>query len=162
MRDINRIPEIVKELEKVWMENPDFRLGQLITVLTKPSDPHPGTFYIEDDTMLNRLKRYGEKNEEVNSRVIPYWKKYPDFIRMKTEDISVEIIQDMMEVIKAEKTNITITPIKLMQLIGAPILDEKWMSGHTSRLEKLRTILQELKDKDILEEIEIGYGIKGC
>ena len=37
MTDVNRIPEILKELEKVWKDNPDFRLGQLITVASKPS-----------------------------------------------------------------------------------------------------------------------------
>lgn len=37
MRDIKRIPEILKELGKVWLENPDLRLGQIITVATRSS-----------------------------------------------------------------------------------------------------------------------------
>ena len=32
MRDPNRIPEILKELEKIWSKYPDLRLGQLIKI----------------------------------------------------------------------------------------------------------------------------------
>lgn len=32
MRDPNRIPEILKVLERVWTQHPDLRLGQLIDV----------------------------------------------------------------------------------------------------------------------------------
>ena len=46
MKDINRLPDILTELERVWKENPDFRLGQLLTVVSRPSTPHPTTFYI--------------------------------------------------------------------------------------------------------------------
>ena len=32
MRDIKRIPKILEELEQIWKENPDYRLGQLLVV----------------------------------------------------------------------------------------------------------------------------------
>jgi hypothetical protein len=48
VRDKNRIPKILNELERVWKSNPDFRLGQLIVVGAKPKKLCPEVFYIED------------------------------------------------------------------------------------------------------------------
>ena len=74
MRDKNRIPEILQELERVWRDNPDFRLGQLITVAARPSSPHPTTFYIEDDKMLEGFKTLGQiRNIDETTEQI--WKK---------------------------------------------------------------------------------------
>ena len=56
MRNPDRIPEILKELEKFWEQVPDWRLGQVISncsyELTGNSDP----FYIEDEALLTLLK----------------------------------------------------------------------------------------------------------
>lgn len=30
MRDKNRIPKILQELQEVWVKNPDLRLGQIL------------------------------------------------------------------------------------------------------------------------------------
>lgn len=49
MRDKNRIPKILNELERIWKANPDYRLGQLITVGTKPKESCPEVFHIEDE-----------------------------------------------------------------------------------------------------------------
>jgi hypothetical protein len=46
MRDPNRIPRIIKKLEKAWLKNPDYRLGQLISNLLGPG-PHD-VFFTED------------------------------------------------------------------------------------------------------------------
>ena len=54
MRNKNRIPEILSELEKVWKQNPDIRLGQLLINVTKITD----IFYVEDTEMLEKLKEY--------------------------------------------------------------------------------------------------------
>ena len=35
MRDLNRIPETLKELEILWKRSPDWRLGQLIVNLNR-------------------------------------------------------------------------------------------------------------------------------
>jgi hypothetical protein len=159
MRDINRIPEILKELEKVWMENPDYRLGQLITVATRPSISHPTTFYIEDDKMLNGLKSFGTEEANENSS-IAYWDKYPNVSRMKPEDITIELVKEFVSIIKKDKSKFVITPKKLMELDGAPVSDENWLKGQQSRINKLESLLRELKDKSLLEEIQIGYGVK--
>jgi hypothetical protein len=159
MRDINRIPEILKELEKVWMENPDYRLGQLITVATRPSISHPTTFYIEDDKMLNGLKSFGTEEANENSS-IAYWDKYPNVSRMKPEDITIELVKEFVSIIKKDKSKFVITPKKLMELDGAPVSDENWLKGQQSRINKLESLLRELKDKSLPEEIQIGYGVK--
>lgn len=46
MRDKNRIPKILNELERIWKANPDFRLGELMVVATKPKNPCPSVFNI--------------------------------------------------------------------------------------------------------------------
>ena len=56
-------------------DNPDFRLGQLITVAARPSNPHPTTFYIEDDKMLEGLKSFGEQKTN-NETSEPLWIKH--------------------------------------------------------------------------------------
>lgn len=61
MRDPNRIPEILAHLERIWTANPDFRLGQLIVVGTKPNQPCPGVFYIEDDQLVEGLLGFEER-----------------------------------------------------------------------------------------------------
>lgn len=56
MRNPDRIPEVLKELEKFWGQVPDWRLGQVISnfsyELTGNNDP----FYIEDEALLTLLK----------------------------------------------------------------------------------------------------------
>jgi hypothetical protein len=84
------------------MENPDYRLGKLINVATRPNTPHPTTFYIEDDKMLNELKSIGTKNKNQNSQdsKIPDWKRILTYEELKPEDVSIELIQDMLSIIK--------------------------------------------------------------
>lgn len=56
MRNPDRIPEVLKELEKFWEQVPDWRLGQVVSnfsyELTGNNDP----FYIEDEALLTLLK----------------------------------------------------------------------------------------------------------
>lgn len=56
MRDINRISPIIQKLEKLWMENPDFRLGQLLMTIIKPEEPNPKIFYMEDDEISRKIE----------------------------------------------------------------------------------------------------------
>ena len=56
MRDPKRIPEVLDELRKVWEKSPDLRLGQLIdNIVTRTPCP---LFYIEDEDLVERIKRY--------------------------------------------------------------------------------------------------------
>ena len=52
MRDLNRIPEVLSILSRVWYKNPDLRLCQLIINATGVKDP----YHIEDEILLEKLK----------------------------------------------------------------------------------------------------------
>jgi len=55
MRDIKRIDRILVLIKKVWYNNPDLRLTQLImNVLLVHGDP----YYIDDDKLEENLKVY--------------------------------------------------------------------------------------------------------
>lgn len=68
MRDPNRIPEVLKELEDFWKQVPDWRLGQVISnfsyELTGVSDP----FYLEDKDILKLLKQRNEALKQRNEK----------------------------------------------------------------------------------------------
>lgn len=68
MRDPNRIPEVMKELEDFWKQVPDWRLGQVISnfsyELTGVSDP----FYLEDKDILELLKQRNEILKQRNEK----------------------------------------------------------------------------------------------
>lgn len=53
MRDPARIPEMIKTLEAVWTQNPDWRLGQLIDNMS--TSVGRVVFYIEDDVLYERM-----------------------------------------------------------------------------------------------------------
>lgn len=55
MRDPNRIPKMLEELEVAWLEHPDMRLGQLILNLARGSvdiAPMNHLWNLEDDEFL--------------------------------------------------------------------------------------------------------------
>ena len=54
MRDKNRIPKILKQLQVIWEQNPDLRLGQLITNLINTRDTD--VYYMEDIYLINALR----------------------------------------------------------------------------------------------------------
>lgn len=60
MRNPKRIPLILRELEKVWKQNPDYRLTQLIIVIARTEEVCPKLFNMEDKEFLSRLEK--EKN----------------------------------------------------------------------------------------------------
>ena len=61
MRDRNRIPEILKELEKFWNQVPDWRLGQVISNLSYETIGNNDSFYLEDTDLLKALKKKNKK-----------------------------------------------------------------------------------------------------
>jgi hypothetical protein len=54
-RDPKRIPLILKQLEEVWQEHPDLRLGQLVLNVLSGDIPNPLLYYIEDDKLVETL-----------------------------------------------------------------------------------------------------------
>ena len=58
MRDKNRIKPIIKEIEKLWLENPDYRIGQLIYVIARTGESTPKLFYMKDEDFLMKLEEF--------------------------------------------------------------------------------------------------------
>lgn len=54
MRDINRIDKILNEINDIWKQFPDLRLGQLISNVVRD----PSLYYIEDDDLVAVLKKF--------------------------------------------------------------------------------------------------------
>jgi uncharacterized protein YihD (DUF1040 family) len=72
MRDIKRINPIIEQLQKIWLENPDFRLGQLIMVITKTGETNSKLFYLEDDdfeTKLSETEKQFAENKKENKKL---------------------------------------------------------------------------------------------
>ena len=61
MRNPDRIPEMLKELEEFWKQVPDLRLGQIISNLSYESMKNNDPFYMEDDNLLELLKHKNKK-----------------------------------------------------------------------------------------------------
>ena len=59
MKDPNRIVEVLERLGDLWRKYPDFRLGQLICMLSrKRDDPsHADIYDVEDDDLLEAIRR---------------------------------------------------------------------------------------------------------
>ena len=163
MRDKNRIPKILNELERIWKANPDIRLGQLMVIASKPENPCPSIFYIEDENLLKGLIAF-ENREQIQSNKsdeVPERKKYPNVSRIKPEEITIELLEEMINAIKFHKKKIVITPINLMKLNGAPVSDNNWILSQKLRRKKIKNLLVQLKEKGVLEERELKQDFLG-
>lgn len=58
MRDPARIEQVLAAVKAVWEQEPDLRLGQLLVIATRPKEPCPEVFHIEDDALLRGLVAY--------------------------------------------------------------------------------------------------------
>lgn len=56
MRNSDRIPEMIKELEEFWKQVPNWRLGQVISNLSYELLGGNDPFYIDDKDLLMLLK----------------------------------------------------------------------------------------------------------
>ena len=62
MRNPERISKIIKELERFWEENPDWRLGQIISNFSYEIMGNNDPFYLEDTDLLELLKQKNKNN----------------------------------------------------------------------------------------------------
>ena len=59
MRNPDRIPQVLEEIEHLWRQHPDWRLGQLICNLTAWANPEEVSPYdIEDDELVAQIERH--------------------------------------------------------------------------------------------------------
>jgi uncharacterized protein YihD (DUF1040 family) len=62
-RDPNRIYHIINLLQKAWVKNPDWRLGQLFENLKRYSEKDD-LFYVEDGMMKELIIDYFDLDED--------------------------------------------------------------------------------------------------
>lgn len=62
MRNPDRIPEILKELEEFWRQVPDWRLGQVVSNLNYEITGNNDAFYLEDKDLLELLQQKNRKS----------------------------------------------------------------------------------------------------
>lgn len=48
MRDPKRIQRIMEQIERIWKENPDMRLGQVFELIKERNQGPVDSFYVED------------------------------------------------------------------------------------------------------------------
>ena len=65
------------------------------------------------DPMKQAISQF-QRNQK--SDEIPDLKKFPNVSRIKPEEITIELLEEMITAIKFHKKNIVITPINLMKL----------------------------------------------
>lgn len=162
MRDKERIPIILDEIRRIWEDNPDLRLGQIVTLASRPKNPCPEIFYIEDQDVLEGLESIGYNKKESfrQHERKPYWEIYPDIIRINLDELTYELVELFIGTVGNEQPDLIITPRSLMKLVGAPVGDTNWLISQTDRIEKLRSILKELEKRGLIKVAEIGYRIK--
>jgi uncharacterized protein YihD (DUF1040 family) len=56
LRDPARIEVLLELLRQYWKQNPDLRIGQIITNLSSSKRMSIDPYYIEDDMIINSLK----------------------------------------------------------------------------------------------------------
>lgn len=65
MRDPNRIESVLDAIRRCWVEQPDLRLGQLLSNCLMSNCAYgDNLFYIEDDKLIKRLETYRSRLEE--------------------------------------------------------------------------------------------------
>jgi len=71
MRDPDRINIVLEKIRRLWLHDPDIRLGQLLINLVEPKSPCPELFYLEEKELLRKLDAYSRKNLAGNQRGEP-------------------------------------------------------------------------------------------
>ncbi|WP_291069908.1 MULTISPECIES: hypothetical protein [unclassified Empedobacter] len=64
MRDPKRIKPLLERIEKIWIETPDYRLGQLIMVIARTGEHNPKLFNLEESELLKKLDEF-EKTQNI-------------------------------------------------------------------------------------------------
>lgn len=65
MRDPNRIPVVLEQIEKLWRLHPDWRLGQLISNVAAWVDVNNATVWeVEDESLTAEIDRHLNQVEQ--------------------------------------------------------------------------------------------------
>ena len=58
MRDTARIKKVLDILNRIWKQNPDLRLGQILIGAAQGKGYNSDIFYVEDEDMMQALLHY--------------------------------------------------------------------------------------------------------
>ena len=62
MRDPDRITEVLANVEELWRQYPDWRLGQLLCNVAAWADPTPESVWVvEDDEVVAQIEEHLQK-----------------------------------------------------------------------------------------------------
>ncbi len=67
MRDPKRIKPMLKLLKKLWKQNPDFRLGQLMYLANRNAEDKGDIFYLEDSELIIILQTLVDRGHGNNN-----------------------------------------------------------------------------------------------
>lgn len=65
MRDPKRIPYVLADIQRIWEDHPDLRLGQLLYAACYTFPSGPDLFNIEDDELVRKLVGIFEDDKEL-------------------------------------------------------------------------------------------------
>ena len=63
MRDSKRIKPFLKELEKLWTENPDWRFGQLVKNISATGVADITLYNMEENEFLKNIDEYKKRKQ---------------------------------------------------------------------------------------------------
>lgn len=97
-------------------------------------------------------------------------KKYPNISNINLDEVTIELLEEMINSIKTNHNKIVITPINLMKLNASPVRDVNWISSQKRRRMKIKSLLVQLEAKGVIEKRkskqdflglkEVGYNMK--
>jgi hypothetical protein len=68
-RDPKRIHRITELLLEAWQLVPDFRLTQLIIVVSGKPEDSPALWHVEDDSMENKLQAFIKERQRFKNKL---------------------------------------------------------------------------------------------
>lgn len=72
MRDPERIKPFLKKIEEQWMDNTDFRFGQLIMCITKTEESNPKLFHMEEDEFSEKIEILKKQLKTEHNNIVLY------------------------------------------------------------------------------------------
>ena len=78
MRDIKRIDVLLSLIKTYWIQYPDFRLGQLLTVMNNKLGHESDMFYTEDTAFISILETELKPKEDNGEPVQQKWVVFLD------------------------------------------------------------------------------------
>lgn len=130
MRDINRIPDFLKNLEVVWKQYPDMRFGQLI-VNCLGVDP----FYISDNEAKEKIHQFGKIKEiKIDGMKIFDKQIVQKMIQIDNIDFNITDVLNTIEEVWETIPNSTSFALKDYEATSTDVLDKFVKLGYVKKI----------------------------